>query len=398
MSKGTGSFFDGAQGGKYHLEEYKGKKPGFYEVEGGKIKVDKDGKVTFYKSGPVPKSFSDTYTEEPETRTSPVTGIVQTGKQLGIGDINGLFASLNERDQMTKGDLPSANKFFSEALPTTPESDYQGGELEISTKDTGYEVGAPVAKGTKIEGSEVSYQSVPGYEVPETSVPMTTGRDGGDAQEGVSDKPDIADEVRTIRMKRNSGRGSRRDPRNRDGGSDEPFGGVSETKGNGMSAERRAARAAFLDPNNKRYAAIRAADRAVGAFHQYDTGGMKIDDKVYNFKDGMSRDARFELRGGEIDSKETAQAFLNKYVQGFGEAAPTDSPTEAPISEQTPGTLVPRNPSTAEKPSDPVIIDSTAPHPDTGRKPDAATEQSNKEYAATKFEFDPDKGMMVPVK
>ena len=51
-----------------------------------------------------------------ETRTSPVTGIVQTGKKLGLGDINGLFASLNERGQMTKGDLPSASKFFSEAL------------------------------------------------------------------------------------------------------------------------------------------------------------------------------------------------------------------------------------------------------------------------------------------
>ena len=37
-------------------------------------------------------------------------------------------------------------------------------------------------------------------------------------------------------MDRNSGRGSRRDPRNRGGGSDEPFGGVSETKGrNGMT-------------------------------------------------------------------------------------------------------------------------------------------------------------------
>jgi hypothetical protein len=132
---------------------------------------------------------------------------------------------------------------------------------------------------------------------------------------------------------------------------------------------------------------------------------MKIGDDVHMFKDGMSRDARFELRGGKIDSKESAQAFLNKYVQGFGGAAPTDSPTETPVSEQTPGTIdpapaaaPPRNPSTAANPSDPVIVDSTAPHPDTLRKPDAATEQSNKEYAATKFRFDPDKGMMVPVK
>ena len=44
---------------------------------------------------------------------------------------------------------------------------------------------------------------MPGYEVPETSVPMTTGRDADDVQEGVSDKPDIAEGVRTIRMHRN---------------------------------------------------------------------------------------------------------------------------------------------------------------------------------------------------
>ena len=406
----AGTFFDGAQGGKYHLEEYKGKKPGFYEVEGGKIKVDKDGKVTFYKSGPVPKSFSDTYTEEPETpetpdtetRTSPVTGITQTGKKLGIGDINGLFASLSDPDRkggalMTAGELPSASKFFSEALVTTPQSQYQGGDLKISTDDTGYEVGAPVSKGTKIDGSQVSYKDVPGYEVPETSVPMTTGRDGNDAQEGVSDKSDIAEEVRTIRMNRNSGRGSRRDPRNRGGGSDEPFGGVSETKGNGMTKERMAARAAFLDPSNKGYGAIRAADRAVGAYHQYDTGGMNIDGKDVKFNEGMSRDARYELRGGGIQSKEDAQEFLKKYTSAL---ASTDTTPEPPASEQTPTTLTPetpRNPSTATKPSNPTIIDSTASHPDTLRKPDAATEASNREYASTKFKFDPEKGMMVPV-
>ena len=312
---------------------------------------------------------------KPDTRVTP-TGITQTGKNLGLKDINGLFASLNERGQMSKGDLPSANKFFSEALPTTPE---------------GTEQQSPPAGETSGENNGA---------VIEPTVPGTLGGNPDNAEDGTSSKPDIAEEVRTIRMKRNSGRGSRRDPRNRDGGSDEPFGGVSETKGNGMSAERRAARAAFLDPNNKGYGAIRARDRAVGAFHQYDTGGMNIDGKVYNFKDGMSKDARFELSGGKIDSKEAAQAFMNKYIQGFGEAAPTDSPVEPPVSEQTQTTLtpdVPRNPSTAEKPSNPKIIDSTAPHPDTGRKPDAATEASNSEYGAMKFKFDPEKGMMVPV-
>ena len=70
---------------------------------------------------------------------------------------------------------------------------------------------------------------------------------------------------------------------------------------------------------------------------------------------------------------------------------------KATVSEQTPSAVSPRNPSTVENPSNPTIIDSTAPHPDTLRKPDAATEASNREYASTKFKFDPEKGMMVPV-
>ena len=151
---GTGTFFDGAKGGKYDTETAETPAPG-----GGAA--------------------------DESTRVSP-TGMRQSGKQLGLGDINGLFASLSNPERkggakMTAGDLPSASNFFSEALVTTPQSQYQGGELKISTDDTGYEVGAPVSKGTKIDGSQVTYQNVPGYEVPETSVPMTTGRDGNDA-------------------------------------------------------------------------------------------------------------------------------------------------------------------------------------------------------------------------
>ena len=307
------------------------------------------------KGALVPKEEVEENKEE--VRETP-TGIVQTGKKLGIGDINGLFASLNKRGQMTAGELPSAGKFFSEALPTTPPAKEQNSELPA-----------------------------------DASTPVKTGSNPENAEDGTSEKPDVADQIRQVRMHRNS--------RDRlEGGADDfqPFGGKDETKGNGMTASRRAARSAFLDEGNKGYAAIRARDRAVGAFHQYDKGGMNIDGNVHMFNEGMSKDARFELSGNGIKSKDDAQAFLNKYVQGFGQTAPTDSPAEPPVSEQTNTTLTPRNPSTAEKPSDPVIVDSTAPHPDTGRKPDAATEQSNKEYGQMQFRFDPQKNMMVPVK
>jgi len=260
--------------------------------------------------------------DDGETRTSPVTGIVQTGKKLGLGDINGLFASLNERGQMTKGDLPSASKFFSEALPTTKQGATQLGHGSLVTGPDG----KPMEQEDHVWNDETGRLEPP-------SVPGVTGGKPGNAEDGTSDKPDVADQIRQVRMHRN-----KRDQL--EGFStDEPFGGVDTTKGNGMTASRRAAVSNFLDPNNKGYAAIRARDRAVGAFHQYDKGGMKIGDDIHMFKEGMSKDARFELSGNGIKSKEDAQTFLNKYVQGFNEAAPTDSPTEPPVSEQTTTTL-----------------------------------------------------------
>ena len=101
VSGDTGSFFDGAKGGKYDVS--------------------------------AETSADDGEAGDEGTRVSP-TGIQQSGKKLGLGDINGLFASLNERGKMTAGELPAASKFFSEALVTTPQSAYQGGELEISRR------------------------------------------------------------------------------------------------------------------------------------------------------------------------------------------------------------------------------------------------------------------------
>jgi len=91
-----------------------------------------------------------------------------------------------------------------------------------------------------------------------------------------------------------------------------------------MSKERMAARAAFLDPNNKGYGAIRARDKAVGAFDQNGTGGMRINDEFVQFKDGMSADARFELAGGGIQSKEDAQDFLKKFTNRMSKPQSTE--------------------------------------------------------------------------
>ena len=69
------------------------------------------------------------------------------------------------------------------------------------------------------------------------------------------------------------------------------------------NAERNKARAAFLDPANKGYSAIRARDRASGAFDQNGTGVINIGGELQQFNKGMSAEARYELAGG-IDSKE----------------------------------------------------------------------------------------------
>ena len=265
VSENTGSFFDGAKGGKYDTE------------------TEETPEVT----------------ETPEVRTSP-TGIQQTGKKLGIGDINGLFASLNERGQMTSGELPSASKFFSEALPTTKEGATQLGHGSLVTGPDG----KPMEMETDAWNDETG-------RLEPASVPGVIGGKPESAEDGTSAKPDVADQIRQVRMHRN-----KRDQL--EGFSmDTPIGGESETKGDGMTASRRAARSAFLDEGNKGYAAIRARDRAVGAFHQYDQGGMKIGDDIHMFNEGMSKDARFALSGNGIKSKDDAQDFLNTYVQGF---------------------------------------------------------------------------------
>ena len=250
-------------------------------------------------------------------------GIVQKG--ITLGGINELFASLSSADRkggavMTAGDLGSGSKFLSEALPTTDGGDEQAAKpftLSQVDLDEGY------------DSSDGAYPGKSTAFTQTASTPATTSNPD-DVQDGASEKPTIADNVRTVRMERNSGTnwGARTAADNSD--------------------ERLKARAAFLDPNNKGYGAIRARDRAVGAFDQNGVGGVNIDGKLYNFKEGMSRDARFELAGG-LGSKEDAQEFLNKYVQTVdakpeaaeiptATAAVTPEP-EAPASEQTNTTI-----------------------------------------------------------
>ena len=285
-------------------------------------------------------------------------------------------ASLNAiySEAFTGGELTDIKAAFqSEDLPTA----YQNGTNSISTEQTPYELpegAAPSPLNQGLAGAEGLKISDSGYTIGEASVPGTVGR-SGDVQEGSSAKPDIAEGVRTIRMHRN-----KRDQL--EGFSmDEQLGGPSETKGNGMNAKRRAIRSAFLDMDTPIIQASVNANRIAGYGKNSDGQAMfNYGGELVQAKEGMQQKAKNAAMMGQ-----NPMEFLQMKV-------------EQVKSEQTPATLTPRNPSTAEKPSDPVITDSSAPHPDTGRKPDAATEQSNREYGAMQFKFDPEKGMMVPVK
>ncbi len=270
-------------------------------------------------------------------------GIVQKG--ITLGGINELFASLSSADRkggavMTAGDLGSGSKFLSEALPTTDGGDEQAAKpFTLSQVDLD-------------EGYDSSDGAYPGKATAFTQTPSTpaTTSNPDDVQDGASDKPTLADNIRTVRM----ARGARQQEfaeRPGNSSSDEPKNsgtnwGARTPSDN--SDERLKARAAFLDPGNKGYGAIRARDRAVGTFDQNGVGTINIDGKLYNFKDGMSREARFERAGG-LSSKEDAQEFLNKYVQTVDakpEASEIPTPTaavtpepEVPASEQTNTTI-----------------------------------------------------------
>ena len=114
------------------------------------------------------------------------------------------------------------------------------------------------------------------------TTPYATGQSDSE-QEGKSDKGDLADLSRATQF-----------------GGDYP---EDSSLVSPMYADksRNAARAAFLDPNNKGYDAIRARNAAVGVVNMHDAGGaLKMGDKYYTSKSGKSgRDFAFELTGGQ---------------------------------------------------------------------------------------------------
>ena len=272
---------------------------------------------------PSPETTETTETTKPDdgTRVS-AGGVVQKG--LNLDAVNALFKSQSDKGMMSAGGLGKSSKYLSAALPAT-----EVGTLQL---DKPFVPGASPTQKPNVSSSDEP--SLPyGTQLPEgtkpfaSTTPYKTGGTPSEPQDGTSPKPDRVERIRQVAFN------------GADFSGDEPDDStlVSPMYANN---ERNAARAAFLDPNNKGYNAIRARDRAVGAFHQYDTGGVMIDGEIQEFNKGMSRDARFELSGG-LSSAEQAQKFKDKYLKGVvadtGETGttPTTTTTETPSTTTT---------------------------------------------------------------
>ena len=192
------------------------------------------------------------------------------------------------------------------------EGAYQNGSNKISTEDTKYTLPdgvAPSNVGGKytMDGVDTSIQNT-GYKIDGGSVPGTVGGNANNPQDGTSSKPDVAESIRAVRMERQSGRGSRRDPRNR-GGDADMFGGpepsdASLTSPMYANSKRNKIRSTFLDHEGSSVQAIAAANAVAGygkdsnADARFNVGG----ELVYA-KDGMQQKAKNAAMMGQDPSQ-----------------------------------------------------------------------------------------------
>ena len=264
-------------------------------------------------------------------------GLLQYGKTLG---------GLNEFTKaMTGYELADVKTAFkSEDLPGA----YETGSNTISTGETPYNLpqgATPSNVGGKysMDGVDTSIKDTP-YEVVPASVPGTVGKNTGDPQSGVSDKPDIAEEVRTIRMQRNAGRGSRRDPRNR--GEDPDMFSAPEPSDASLvspmykNSRRNEIRSTFLDFEGPSTRAAMAANAKAGfgkdsnANPRFNYGG-----ELVNAKAGMEWKAKNAAMMGE-DPSPYLDVPTTPDTQPDTPAASELAPT--PASALKPGTITPQ--------------------------------------------------------
>ena len=295
--------------------------------EGG-YSVGKDGKMTPHTKvtppaeepatqppgGDTPPASTPPASTPPaggDTRVSP-TGLVSYGRDLS--SLNQFTKAFTGGYELT--DLSTA--FKSNDLPTASQ---KGTNTDYSVDDA-VAMGMPQEDALTIEGGG----SVETTFSPDGSV--TTQRTPGSAQEGASDKPDVAEKIRTVRMRRQGPRdeGSPRGFRRGNFGGEEPDNSslVSPMYAN---SKRNAIRSAFLDLNKSSVQASVAANAIAGYGKDSDGNArFNVGGKLVYAKDGMQQQAKNAAMMG-LDPRE----FLD--VPATEDTKP-DTPAPAEISPE----------------------------------------------------------------
>ena len=226
-----------------------------------------------------------------ETRTS-VTGLTQYGKTLG---------GLNQfTKEFTGGyEIADVSKAFkSEDLPTA----YKPGSNTVGySEDTKYDLPAGATPTTLTRGSVgkdsvIPYTDKPTYDSPVKTVGVLGGNPEN-PQDGTSDKPDVADKIRQVRMARNEGnaRSFNGADFSNDYGDEDSY--VSPMYAN---EKRNKIRSTFLDFDGPSVKAAVAANAVAGYGKDSDGNArFNVGGKLVYAKDGMEYKARNAAMMGE---------------------------------------------------------------------------------------------------
>ena len=230
----------------------------------------------------------------PGSRTN-ANGLQQYGQTLG--GLNEFTAAFTGGYQLT--DIKTA--FQSNDL----EGAYQTGSNTIADTGDKYELPdaqVPLTGGNSYEGAKGVSSEETSYEIPEASVPGTVGR-GNTEQDGTSDKPDVADQVRQVRMRRKGPR---------DEGS---FRGFNIDRNNAIASQpkeeapdpekiaqqqrRNKIRSTFMDLDTPIIKASVAANAVAGYGKNSDGEAMfNYGGKLVRAKDGMQQQAKNAVNMG----------------------------------------------------------------------------------------------------
>lgn len=310
----------------------------FYKLDGYDV-YDVDGVPHYSATGKkVTTSGTDGAPQKPETAPPVVAdddedkgdtrtnqnGIVQKGMTLGgIKDFNAAYG-LEVADASKLFNLNGTN-----GQTADNHNDFSAGDARV--------MGKPLKESIPIRNGGATETVITAEGIGETT-PYTLGQTDN-PQNGVSDKPDSADLTRGLSFK--TGRTGRRDPRNRGGGANEPFGGEEPSNSSLVSPmyadkARNAYRSGFLDSTAKGpMGVLRDASANQGVIRTND-GGISIKDgDGYRTYTGnkSAREVAFDLGGG--------QKGYDKHATNIESIGVPDKSEIQSDDEQTPATVQP---------------------------------------------------------